>query len=193
VKGGPLSETLAPSPKGLEVALAGVGGQRPERLLADLTTLCGEPITHLESRRLVAKKDAPWYRFAVGHSGEIYHLEGHEIEDGENPGQTRMLAVKARKVREAAEDIQRAAVSVGHKLPPKEREDLRYMSALTDGQLRALARYSPRKSPRVTLTPCRCVLEVRPCLEHLATPIGYACARCGHRAECHGKRENRDV
>jgi hypothetical protein len=76
---------------------------------------------------------------------------------------------------------------------PKEREDLRYMSALTDGQLRALARYSPRKSPRVTLTPCRCVLEVRPCLEHLATPIGYACARCGHRAECHGKRENRDV
>jgi hypothetical protein len=124
VKGGPLSETLAPSPKGLEVALAGVGGQRPERLLADLTTLCGEPITHLEARRLVAKKDAPWYRFAVGHSGEIYHLEGYEIEDGENPGQTRMLAVKARKVREAAEDIQRAAVSVGHKLPPKEREDI---------------------------------------------------------------------
>jgi hypothetical protein len=94
-----------------------------DKALEELSRMCGEPITHLESRRLVAKKDAPWYRFAVGQSGEIYHLEGHEIEDGENPGQTRLLALRARKVKEAPEQAQRAAVALGHKMPEKERED----------------------------------------------------------------------
>jgi hypothetical protein len=94
---------------------------------AALSRLCGEPILRVENRRLAVELDpsrrfalnneAPEYSFAVGESGQLYHLEAPGQGD---PGKAPLLPTKATKVDHAApEAIQRAAEPLGHKRPKK--------------------------------------------------------------------------